>query len=124
MAFPAAAADGGNEESIDDYMSRLMNRIRGISGGSDDSAPTAKVAPRPPVEPALAEYGEMAPGDAEADPAAATSLPEYPAEPVQLVARSAPPELGVDLKAMRELANLTARARSIGMRKVDGAKRR
>ncbi len=93
------------EESIDDYMVRLMTRLRG--GPTDEPKPVPRAAR---AVPPVAAQG------AEPQPLASAKTPEIehpvpPAAPVsgQLVARSAPPELGVDLKAMRALANMTTR---------------
>jgi hypothetical protein len=95
------------EESVDDYMARLLNRIRGIS------AP-AEVQPRARVEPRQVVAPQTETTSPTADKRAPLVAVECPA-PVapdgsgQLVARTAPPELAVNLRAMRELANMTAR---------------
>jgi hypothetical protein len=100
------AAGSDPEESIDDYMARLLNRIRGISGPAD-VPPRTKVeqrptpAPQPVVSTAAVEKKELANAAETPPPVAQVSL--------QLVARTAPPELAVNLRAMRELANITAR---------------
>jgi hypothetical protein len=68
-----------DQESIDDYMDRLLDRIR--RSRKEEKRPAVAVESRPTV--------------------AETH--------VQLVAQSAPPKLGIDLRAMRDLANVTAR---------------
>ena len=111
---PAAVAAGGptheDEESIDDYMARLMNRIRGNSGAEERAAPAPKIESRPTIDLPTAVVAEIVRPDSTPDhEPAVVEPPVIPAGPVQLVARSAPPESGVNLRAMRELANMTAR---------------
>ncbi len=101
---PVAGND--QEESVDDYMARLLNRIRGISG-PDDVPPRTKFEQRP--TPASQPKVSTAAVDKK-EPANAAETPSpIPEVSLQLVARTAPPELAVNLRAMRELANMTAR---------------
>jgi hypothetical protein len=95
-----------HEESIDDYMARLFNRIRGSE--PDVAQPQVKVERRPSSAPRV-ESRAPAVVNKEPPASAENSEPDAPREAVQLVARSAPPELSVNLQAMRELANMTAR---------------
>jgi hypothetical protein len=114
---PLAAAPKGetDEESIDDYMARLLHRVRGIS--QDQPAAVVRGAPaaaRPPVfKPAAAvALTESKPASvAAADhPLDAKPLPaDQPVMTGPLVARSAPPEAAANIAAMRELANTAAR---------------
>jgi hypothetical protein len=93
------ARDDG-EESIDSYMTRLLARSRGdaASGPSKQRSPAnPKAGPAPAPEPESRQS------------AAPPSAPGPHCEPVQLTPRIAPPEQRIDLWAMRELANLSAR---------------
>lgn len=86
------------EESIDAYMARLLNRMR---GGEPEPAPIRNRPKREtPVEPVK--------------PVAIVKEPvvEAPAvkhEPLVMIPRKLPPELSSNLQAMRELANFQAR---------------
>jgi hypothetical protein len=101
-------ASGNHEEdvSIDDYMAKLLERMRG-PGGADSPAPVAR-SPKPTEA---------------RTPAAAPTNPELPANPsvdqpkpmpkpmVALEApRNAAPENSRHLAAMREIANQSARS--------------
>jgi hypothetical protein len=97
------------EDSIEDYMARLLQRVRG------DSAPAAEPSVRmsssrttAPVEaPGLSD--PAASGETFPEPAA-ESAAEVPAEePREFVPRRAP-DKSVNLAAMRELANQSARS--------------
>jgi hypothetical protein len=101
----AASAPGeeSSEESIEDYMSKLLNRMRGGSGGgtSKESMEPVRTKPRH-VEPAI-------------EPVQVQRIEEPVAEPVkpepklmEMMPRGLPPEAS-DLAAMREVANLQAR---------------
>jgi hypothetical protein len=95
------------EESVDDYMARLLNRIRGISAPAEVQ-PRARVEPRQVVAPQT-ETNSPAADKREPSIAVESPAPVAPDGSAQLVARTAPPELAVNLRAMRELANMTAR---------------
>ncbi len=99
---PAHSAAVEDEESIDAYMSRLLTRMRGASGEAESTKEAATQRPAPPPEKPAGKPAVQPQPDREAEPA-------HPTEPVQLVARSAAPEKGINLAAMRELANMTAR---------------
>jgi len=92
------------EESIDDYMTRLMQRVRAIDGKPREAGESSAESPSP----------ETADPDAMADtkpgePAA--SAPDAPIDkPESVVARTVAPEKQVDLSAMRELANFSAQS--------------
>jgi hypothetical protein len=100
---PSDAATEHTDESIDDYMARLLKRVRGVSTVRSPAGGEGSAAP-----------GAAAKSDADCIPRKSTSpAPEVPAVqevPARLTRRTAAPELSSDLKAMRELANMTARA--------------
>lgn len=103
--------DEGDEESIETYMAKLLQRVR----GEVDSAPTAPSLITPP--PSLAEPPEEAPQE---KPLGNSTLEEAFADQLQardrefssptVVRRSEAPEGRNDLAAMRELANTSARS--------------
>jgi hypothetical protein len=108
-AASAAPRAADEEESVDDYMARLMNRIRGSSEPSEREFVKPIQPPRAPVEPPRPKR-ETQPTEQLSDRPSPSAAPNPVADgPVELVARSAPPELGVNLQAMRDLANMTAR---------------
>ncbi|MGH7139026.1 MAG: hypothetical protein ACREHD_25045, partial [Pirellulales bacterium] len=96
-----AHADGHHDEqdSIDAYMAQLMARL-----GKPGYAPPQEVAPQPP------QVSETVPEPQAAAPATAPRQPSKLWDPSEMGRRAAPPELATDLSAMRELANLNARA--------------
>jgi hypothetical protein len=96
------AAGHADEESIDDYMTRLMARVR----GADDVAETPRgqtqsAQPRPAASDQTSESSQGGPVNAR---------PIFGArhEPVEMAPRKVAPERHVNLLAMRELANLSA----------------
>jgi hypothetical protein len=102
-ATPELAPDKPHEEeSIDDYMSRLLTRMRGMTG-----EPQRGTSPKPAVAPVQRAADDEI-KDSEVDDAAAkkTAL----AIPVKMEPRTLAPEKTRDLAAMREIANFTARA--------------
>jgi hypothetical protein len=112
--LPEASADAeptamvaDHEESIDDYMVRLLNRIRGGPGSVESQS--GEKAERRPVTAQKLHAAPPTTETAESAKAANDSPSVGPGGSMQLVARTAPPELTVNLRAMRELANLTAR---------------
>ena len=88
-------------------MARLLNRIRGISAPAEVQ-PRGRVEPRPVIAP---QTVTTSPAANKRKPliAVQSPAPVAPDGSAQLVARTAPPELAVNLRAMRELANMTAR---------------
>ncbi len=96
-----------HEESIDDYMVRLLNRIRG--GPESVESQSGEKAERRPATAQKLQAASPSTETAESAKAANDSTSVGPEGSMQLVARTAPPELTVNLRAMRELANLTAR---------------
>ncbi len=112
---PVAKPSGeGEEESLDSYMSRLMQRVRSTGDGPEASSRTP-----PSSEPARGA----------AAPAAPPSQPECPLpasqrrEPATVLPRAAAPEKHVNLSAMRELANLSAHTRHQPPRPPDPGQR-
>jgi len=98
------AASEEDDESIDDYMARLLDRVRagtGQLGGPTAYVPSAPPAPAPtPAAPCPAQV---------ADPPPETPDPE-PDEKKELSPRAVAPERSVNLRAMRDLANQSAQA--------------
>jgi hypothetical protein len=102
-ATAAPATKDGDEESIDDYMSRLMQRIR-LTPNEPESPSRATPRPEP-----IHRAREASAGGSAVEPLqpAASTPQSVEAEPVQLRART--PAKQIDLTAFRELANLSAR---------------
>ncbi len=96
-----AQAPADEEESIEAYMARLLNRMR---GGVDE--PAAPVASRPAPAP-TAEVAALQPPATEEEPAnVPTSDDAAPEEPLTMVPRGAAAP-ACDMAAMRALANLS-----------------
>jgi chromosome segregation ATPase len=97
-ADQTAGNSGGEDESIEAYMDRLLKRVRGES--TTNSGGWKQVAPdSPPAEPEAHTPAKTAPPPKVTD----TVSPE------EYVPRRAAPELTSDLSAMRDLANSAAR---------------
>ncbi len=112
---PVAAAKSppqhhGEEESIDDYMAQLLERLRtGSSGGQVPARRTEVVVPAPAAEPARPVVEK--PNEAKAELSASVPTPlERPAETAVASPRTVAPETHGSLAAMRELANLSAQS--------------
>jgi len=109
MAYPRSPAE--EEESIDDYMSKLLARVRAAA-----SDPALKPPPSEGAHgPAGATEGPEAPSRQEgsttpADHSGVFSDGRRRVGPVPMSARTVVPERLADLSAMRELANLSAEA--------------
>ena len=100
----------GNEESIDDYMARLMQRVRGTGGLTEPSAfrgpsPAASPAPEPPR---AAEKNPVQEKPIETPVETPIFTPRPRREEVDAGPRAVAPERHSGLSAMRELANLSA----------------
>lgn len=92
--------DEEEEESIDAYMSRLMDRVRATTGVSRrESYQPPRSQPEEPPQPVPR---------AEQPPAAKQAAPQQP-KPTKMTRRAVAPEKQADLSAMRELANLSAK---------------
>lgn len=110
---PASAANQGEDtdESVEDYMRRLLARMRGVSEG-DVTLPSAE-ATKPasavvPKDPSVAQPAAMTTSKAEGE-----QLSEAwtePFDPDNYVPRGSAPEKNRDLNALRELANTSARS--------------
>ena len=104
----AARQDESGEDSIDDYMSKLMERL-----GRKTAYSSARPAPVPVVdtphvpEPSPSEPSPSEPTPSELSEEEAVDL--KPAPPIEMRPRAMPAERSVDFSAMRELANLNAR---------------
>jgi hypothetical protein len=94
------------DESIDDYMTRLLERVRQTAG--PESGPTR---PDPSRErPAPEPISPQTPPERADSPAPAPEPVSQPSESPGLTPRAVAPERSVDLSAMRDLANLSAQA--------------
>lgn len=98
---PAAEEE---DESIDDYMARLLDRVRTGTGGS--GGPTAHV---PPV-PAAPASSPSSPPASKADDSPPQAPTAKTGEQGEMSPRAVAPERSVNLIAMRDLANQSARA--------------
>lgn len=97
-ARPAPHAEE-EEDSIDEYMARLMQRL----GAKAPTPPPSEQQPAPTMTPVA--LSEVEPVTAPVAPIA-TKL----TDPSEMGRRALPPERAADLSAMRELANLNARS--------------
>jgi hypothetical protein len=104
-AAPHVAGGSDEEESVDDYMTRLLARHRG-GGGAEASAPQRPLA-RP--APAQAATSSVARNAVQTSAAASAAAPTEKQEPLELSPRTVAPEKHSDFSAMRELANFSAR---------------
>jgi hypothetical protein len=103
-----AATSHDDEESIDQYMSRLMERVRATSGGVAPSSPTMPTA-SPQVEPRETSKADAA-QEAESPMFSAAAPAEDANQPMEMTPRTVAPEKNVNLSALRELANLSAQS--------------
>ncbi len=104
-APPAPVAD--EEESVDDYMTRLMERLRtGTSELKQGSYQSQVSQPRPANEPA-SQAAAKAGAQADEPPASTPAAPQQQ-KPAQISPRAVAPEKHAGLSAMRELANMSA----------------
>jgi hypothetical protein len=92
------------EVSIDEYMNRLLARSRG------DSAPSSAATANVPRAPAAVPPAAMPRPTQAAVVSAPQTEPPKPGETVEMAPRAAAPERQVDLRAMRQLANLSAKS--------------
>lgn len=97
-------AQSEHEESIEDYMARLLHRVRSMAGGAAESS-----GPKPSErynnrgvsrDDDGADTGDSTPRDG--------PEPVCQREPVELSPRAVAPEKFADLTAMREVANVSA----------------
>tara|TARA_R110002049_G_scaffold4601_5_gene32669 strand:+ start:924655 stop:929190 length:4536 start_codon:yes stop_codon:yes gene_type:complete len=111
----AADAPVDEDDSIEAYMNRLLNRVQGTSGGDTSTTQTTPLV-----------ASEKSGDEEGADTTSATTDPGASLQPIEpdapLVPRSQAPERNSDLSAMRELANSSARsavARSVRIQARD-----
>jgi hypothetical protein len=99
---------GEEEVSIDDYMSRLLARSRGDSATPPNSSTSKSNAVRAPAPApaAPAETPQPAPAKVDAETESETSATD---EAGKTTLRAAAPERHIDIRAMRQLANLSAK---------------
>jgi len=104
-ALGSPAAEEEEDESIDDYMARLMDRVKTVADGSEP--PDYRPRAGRPGTPGETEPAGDAPGREAAD-----GRPEAPRlrEPAEMSPRAVAPEKQAGLSAMRELANLSAKS--------------
>jgi len=105
-AVETTVNDAEDEDSIEAYMNRLLQRVQGESGSSTTSAPksTSLLSSVEPAKSHPMEANSSPPQPSEADSLAQKFDPEAP-----LVPRSQAPERNSNLSVMRELANQSAR---------------
>ncbi len=91
------------DNSIDDYMAKLLQRMRGISATEPPPArqPTATARTKEPMPVAVESTGENTEASSPDDV-------ENPLKPAKFEPRSPAPEKTHNLAAMREIANLSA----------------
>jgi len=98
---PDALARPSEEESIDEYMARLLDRVRAGSGPSRPfNSPVEATAPNEPGLPSQ-------PG---VDGIETTAVSASQDPPAPMTRRAAAPQDSASISAMRELANLSAHA--------------
>ena len=107
-AATKSTSDAEDDDSIEAYMNRLLQRVQGHSGSSPETAAT-KSTPTPPVTESIGKFTsstEVLPRDAET---VTLSKPVEIIDPsAPLIPRSQAPEGAKNLAAMRELANSSA----------------
>jgi hypothetical protein len=105
-----AGVGGKHEETVEEYMARLMQRLRG-GQGTNQAAPLSTVLSTVPEAvadvPAPAPVAETQTATVEVEPPAPG---EEPAETPEYRPRNLAPERGADLGALRDLANSSARS--------------
>ncbi len=112
LPITAPLAESGEEESIEDYMKRLMARMRGGSMEEDSrpslSAPVATIAPTPAqsLDSMSSPKVSMPGAITERAPNSTTG----PFNPEEYVPKALAPEMSRNMAAMRELANNSARS--------------
>jgi hypothetical protein len=88
------------EESIEDYMAKLMGRVRGDS---------PQIAPKPYQRPTVPKPEPVYEPETEVTSPEEAKVASAPAAPFEMPQRQVPTELTSNLAAMRELANFSAR---------------
>ena len=113
---PASATESSteDEESIENYMSRLMERVRGGNPNDDEilqprakvTSPIMEMPPPEATSEMASDLSAKLPLGASPEPPAA----EVRVDPRSMAPRSSAPERDMDLAAMRALANDSARS--------------
>ena len=108
------ADEGSEEESIEDYMKRLMARMRGGSVEEESKASAASASSNSAVTPSKPQTETTNAAGKIALPAAATERSNAsttsPFNPEEYVPKALAPEKTRNMAAMRELANTSARS--------------
>lgn len=103
-ASDATTEIGDDDESIEAYMNQLLARVRGGDSTVQASRPRTSPAVEKPWQPKLEAK------DVNKTESAGETAGETVGEPTEYVPRSQAPEQNLNLSAMRELANDTARS--------------
>jgi chromosome segregation ATPase len=98
------------EESIEDYMARLLKRVRGESTGGQGVVASAPVAAKPAVsQPSVATPTPVASGNTEGDSHGASVPVSGTVSAEEYLPKCQAPESQINMAAMRELAIHSAR---------------
>lgn len=103
---PASETDENEDQSIDNYMARLLERARAPAADTSRTRSFTPVSGLQPVESSASLSKPEAPGSVPQTPEEPPA--ETNPEPAEMAPRATAPEKTVDLSAMRELANLSA----------------
>ncbi len=102
--------EGDEEESIEDYMKRLMARMRGDSD-KEETKPAVSSTPTPPAARAETLVTPQSPKQSQPTPVTErANSTTTPFNPEEYVPKALAPEKSRNLAAMRELANNSARS--------------
>lgn len=104
--LPPSPEPSGEDESIDDYMARLLDRVRHAAGDTRPLSPPTAYAPPQVSQRSPAEAVKPAPQPDMPRPRAGGK----PRGPVEMSPRAVAPEKSADLSAMRALANDSAQS--------------
>ncbi len=113
VSAASSSAESGEEESIEDYMKRLMARMRGGSV-EDEPKPAAPAPAVASVAPVSSSSSDSMSSPKIALPSSiterASSTTTGPFDPEEYVPKALAPEKTRNMAAMRELANTSARS--------------
>ncbi|MFH1266404.1 MAG: hypothetical protein ABIK89_11815, partial [Planctomycetota bacterium] len=101
--------DENDTESIDDYMSKLLDRVRSVTGETTQPTPTRKGTDRNVRSGEAGSGSDQVEQDGLSDNPAVAPAAARKRSPVEMPPRATAPEKSVNLSAMRELANMSAR---------------
>ena len=96
------------DESIGEYMARLLERTRELAGGSTQRSESSGISRWKPVRKST-PGAELASTDSTSPAPAPQATETRQGEPVEISPRAAAPETAAIVSAMRELANFSAR---------------